>query len=94
MSCRQCEKVGHTDFLIHSIGWDKDADLNTITGYQVEPLPFVGMQQYPPVDDRTVEAVDTPEYRHYLEQYQTRSLIEGTLEPNAKLSVYRISKYE
>ena len=66
------------DFLIHSIGWDKDADLNTITGYQVEPFAFVGMQQYPPVDDRTVEAVDTPEYRHYLEQYQTHSLIEGT----------------
>lgn len=65
------------DFLIHSIGWDKDADLNTITGYQVEPLPFVGMQQYPPVDDRTVEAVDTPEYRHYLEQYQTREFDRG-----------------
>jgi len=36
------------DFVLHSVGWDKDADLNTLAGQQIGPLPFKGMQQYPP----------------------------------------------
>ena len=28
------------DFILHSIGWDKDADLQTVTGQSAEPLPF------------------------------------------------------
>ena len=35
------------DFILHSIGWDKDADLNTIYGQTVEPLPFRAMKSYP-----------------------------------------------
>lgn len=35
------------DFILHNIGWDKDADLNTVFGQTVDPLPFVGMQNYP-----------------------------------------------
>ena len=59
------------DFLIHSVGWDKDADLNTITGHRVEPLPFSGMQQYPPLD---MANRNTAQYRAYIERYQTREL--------------------
>ncbi|MEC9097375.1 MAG: hypothetical protein VX776_12115, partial [Planctomycetota bacterium] len=59
------------DFLIHSVGWDKDADLNTVTGHRVEPLPFSGMQQYPPLDSNTL---NNAEYRRYLERFQTREL--------------------
>jgi predicted negative regulator of RcsB-dependent stress response len=36
------------DFLLHAVGWDKDADLHTICGQMVEPLPYVGMASYPP----------------------------------------------
>ena len=58
------------DFVIHSVGWDKDADLNTVYGQTVEPLPFVGMRHYPFPVDQTVP--DSPGYREYLRTYQTR----------------------
>lgn len=35
-------------FLLHLVGWDKDADLNTLAGQSVEPLPFRAMEAYPP----------------------------------------------
>ncbi len=59
------------DFLIHSVGWDKDADLNTVAGHRVEPLPFSAMEQYPPLN---FGAVSNPEYKRYLEEYQTREM--------------------
>ena len=36
------------DFIFHSVGWDKDADLNTLTGQSTLPLPYRGMRRYPP----------------------------------------------
>ena len=36
------------DFILHSIGWDKDADLNTLSGQTIGPLPYRNMKQYPP----------------------------------------------
>ena len=27
------------DFILHSVGWDKDADLNTLSGQSTGPLP-------------------------------------------------------
>ncbi|MEZ6090366.1 MAG: CRTAC1 family protein [Pirellulaceae bacterium] len=36
------------DFVLHCVGWDKDADLNTLTGQTIDPLPFRSMQAYPP----------------------------------------------
>ncbi len=57
-------------FVLHNVGWDKDADVNTIHGETVEPLPFRGMKQYPYEPDQT--APDTPAYREYLKKYQTR----------------------
>ncbi|MGI9472691.1 MAG: CRTAC1 family protein [Rubripirellula sp.] len=36
------------DFIFHSVGWDKDADLNTLSGQSTMPLPYRGMTQYPP----------------------------------------------
>jgi len=35
------------DFILHSVGWDKDADLNTIFGDGSLPLPSKAMQSYP-----------------------------------------------
>ncbi len=58
------------DFILHGVGWDKDADLNTVHGQTVEPLPFVEMSRYPyPLDE---PYPDTPEQRDYLKTYQTR----------------------
>jgi hypothetical protein len=57
--------------ILHNVGWDKDADLNTVLGETVEPLPFRAMKQYPYEPHQS--APDTPEYRDYLKRYQTRT---------------------
>ncbi|EMI20020.1 TPR repeat-containing protein [Rhodopirellula maiorica SM1] len=36
------------DFVLHCVGWDKDADLNTLSGQSAGPLPFKQMKTYPP----------------------------------------------
>jgi len=36
------------NFILYSVGWDKDAALNTLEGQSSLPLPFSSMQQYPP----------------------------------------------
>lgn len=36
------------DFILHCVGWDKDADLNTLTGQSIGPLPIREMSAYPP----------------------------------------------
>ena len=41
------------DFIMHNVGWDKDADLNTLTGDGSLPLPFKAMQGYPPPVEQT-----------------------------------------
>lgn len=58
------------DFFLHCVGYDKDADLNTLDGQDSEPLPFAAMRNYPP---RAEDAwPDSDDYRSYLEKYQTR----------------------
>jgi hypothetical protein len=57
------------DFMIYNVGWDKDADLNTILGQNVGPLPFRAMRQYPYFDQ---QFPDTPDHHNFLRQYQTR----------------------
>lgn len=58
------------DFLVHSVGWVKDGDLNTAHGQTVEPLPFHGMTRYP---YGTEEAYPSdPEHQNYLKEYNTR----------------------
>lgn len=57
-------------FVLHNVGWDKDADLHTIYGQTVDPLPFKAMSRYPFAPDDTPPA--SPEYLHYLRTYQTR----------------------
>jgi hypothetical protein len=58
------------DFLLHSVGWDKDANLATAVGQSVEPLPFVSMRSYPPAPDDDPRA--TPARDRWLRDYQTR----------------------
>ncbi|HTI50405.1 MAG TPA: hypothetical protein VL475_05620, partial [Planctomycetaceae bacterium] len=59
------------DFLLYNVGWDKDADLNTVYGQSVEPLPFRAMERYPFPEG--VTSPDNPAYQEYLQQYQTRA---------------------
>jgi hypothetical protein len=59
------------DFFLHNVGWDKDADLNTVLGSSSEPLPFRGMKSYPFGPDECIP--DSPQYREYLRTYQTRT---------------------
>lgn len=58
------------DFFLHSIGWDKDADLNTVYGQTVEPLPHRQMKGYPYPPENGYP--NSEEHRQYIEQYQTR----------------------
>ncbi|HLO58959.1 MAG TPA: FG-GAP-like repeat-containing protein [Bacteroidales bacterium] len=58
------------DFLIRSVGWVKDGDLNTAFGNQVEPLPFHGMKSYTPANHDAYP--QTPELKKYNEEYNTR----------------------
>ena len=58
------------DFLLESVGWDKDANLATAEGQTVEPLPFRGMRSYPPATDD--EPAPTPARADWLRDRQTR----------------------
>ena len=58
------------DFIIYNIGWDKDADLNTIHGQSVEPLPFRAMTKYPYEPDESFPS--GPKHAEFLKRYQTR----------------------
>ncbi|MDP3003854.1 MAG: FG-GAP-like repeat-containing protein [Bacteroidales bacterium] len=58
------------DFLIHSVGWVKDGDINTAHGNTVLPLPFHGMTSYPPSEKDTYP--NNPELQKYLREYNTR----------------------
>ena len=43
------------DFVLHCVGWDKDADLNTLSGQSSMPLPFKAMREYPPTISQAAE---------------------------------------
>ena len=58
------------DFFLYSVGWDKDANLETILGQTVEPLPFRAMTAYP--WPATEKSPDSAAYLQYLREYQTR----------------------
>ncbi|MDP3314037.1 FG-GAP-like repeat-containing protein [Lutibacter sp.] len=58
------------DFLIHSVGWVKDGDINTALGSTVLPLPFHGMSSYPPTKMDVYPS--TKELQKYNKEYNTR----------------------
>ena len=66
--------VGWTrDFVLYNVGWDKDADLNTVYGQSSEPYPFKAMSRYPIAPDESQPS--SPEYQQYLRDFQTREYI-------------------
>jgi hypothetical protein len=66
----ELKKGWKRDFLIHTVGWVKDGDLNTALGNTVLPLPFHGMKSYPP-SENDVYPQDA-EHQQYLREYNTR----------------------
>jgi len=58
------------DFILHNVGWDKDADLNTVDGETVEPLPMKSMARYPYSEEPL--GARSEAYRHYLRDFPTR----------------------
>jgi tetratricopeptide (TPR) repeat protein len=58
------------DFLVNSVGWVKDGDINTAYGNTVDPLPFHGMKSYPPSPEDRYPA--NPRLQRYHEEYNTR----------------------
>jgi hypothetical protein len=60
------------DFLIHSVGWVKDGDLNTATGQTVAPLPFHGMTRYPYGPDESYPS--DAAHNAYMKEYNTREV--------------------
>jgi hypothetical protein len=60
------------DFLINSVGWVKDGDINTAFGNTVLPLPFHGMKSYPPSPEDKYP--DDPDLARYNKEYNTRNV--------------------
>ncbi len=58
------------DYLIYTVGWLKDGDLNTATSNTVEPLPFHGMTRYPYSEDENYP--QDADHQEYLRKYNTR----------------------
>jgi hypothetical protein len=58
------------DFLIYSVGWVKDGDLNTAHGQTVEPLPFHAMPSYP--YGNSAHYPTDPDHVEYRKKYNTR----------------------
>jgi len=68
----ELKKGWKRDFLIHSVGWVKDGDINTALGGTVLPLPFHGMSSYPPAEKDSYP--EDPELQKYLREYNTRAV--------------------
>lgn len=60
------------DFVLYNVGWDKDANLNTIYSQSSEPYPWRGMTAYPFGPDDVPP--DSDMYRAWLHRFQTRRM--------------------
>ena len=58
------------DFLLYSVGWDKDCDMNTIHGTTTDPLPYNAMPSYPYPPDQPFPQDE--KHEEYLRKWQTR----------------------
>lgn len=58
------------DYLLRSVGWNKDGDPAVGAGQTVGPLPYHGMPRYPYGPDAARPL--TPAYSEYLQRWQTR----------------------
>ena len=68
----ELKKGWKRDFLIYSVGWVKDGDLNTAKGQTVLPLPFHGMSKYPYGNKEHYPA--SRKYMDYQRKYNNRKV--------------------
>jgi hypothetical protein len=60
------------DFVFHCVGWDKDADLNTLSGQSIGPLPYREMTRYPPAAGEDAKTRQLEQLnRHHLQRSQS-----------------------
>jgi hypothetical protein len=57
-------------FLLFTVGWIKDADMNTAFGNTVDPLPFHGIREYPYADGDAYPADEVRE--RYNREFNSR----------------------
>ncbi len=69
------------DFVLHCVGWDKDADLNTLSGQSADPLPFRAMATYPPTRAQT-ELYDKAERANEYHRLRSHRFREFWYRPN------------
>ncbi|MCK4748240.1 MAG: VCBS repeat-containing protein [Bacteroidales bacterium] len=75
------------DFILYSVGWVKDGDLNTATGHTVEPLPFHGMHAYPYADGEQYPA--SPDLQKYMMKYNTRTVSNEAFRDEIRKTEYK-----
>jgi hypothetical protein len=68
----QLQEGWKRDFLIYSVGWVKDGDLNTAFGQTVTPLPFHEMTSYPYGAQESYPS--NKEHEDYMNKYNTRQI--------------------
>ncbi|MCA9034048.1 MAG: CRTAC1 family protein [Planctomycetaceae bacterium] len=67
------------DFILYNVGWDKDADLNTVYGQSSEPYPSRSMNQYPETINIDEQTGSSDTFSEYMQQWQTREWSPRTL---------------
>ena len=70
-----CPPGWKRDFILSSVGWDKDANLATVEGQTTEPFPFRGMNQYPPLMDDNPH--ESEAIQRINDRFQTRRQSDG-----------------
>ena len=65
------------DFVLRNVGFDKDADLNTIYGQSSEPFPFRGMTRYPFGVEEGPKSQD--DFQKHIDEWQTREYSQRSL---------------
>jgi len=76
------------DFVIYSVGWVKDGDMNTAYGQTVHPLPYHGMPSYPYPENTGYPMEENKEYNeHYNTRYVTQDRFKNLLKKSSSASV-------
>jgi hypothetical protein len=69
------------DFFLHVVGWDKDADFHVGQGWQLEPLPFQGMDDQAYGNEPRPNRIDDS----WIKEYDTRWVGPVVVSPGGKV---------
>jgi thioredoxin-like negative regulator of GroEL len=69
------------DFFLHVVGWDKDADFHVGQGWQLEPLPFQGMDDQAYGHEPRPRRIDDS----WIKEYDTRWVGPVVVSPGGKV---------